>query len=198
MSFLEQAFVYIGVSLSCVDKWAALLLLALSHKQKLEKQLVIAIVITATAALVCFFVCFGCTPPIYASSKQIHSANKIHLSSLGQEAWKHAIQKARAMPDPWAEFHLEDIETELCIRYRCERLAVIGFMGVTVCLWGFPNHLRCLNNYIWLPELIKLCDLMLIAWKRFSAALIDVLAAWRLYNRASNHLIWPTVDVKQI
>uniref|UniRef100_A0A7N6FAY7 Eukaryotic elongation factor 2 kinase n=1 Tax=Anabas testudineus TaxID=64144 RepID=A0A7N6FAY7_ANATE len=34
------------------------------------------------------------------------------------ETWKHAIQKARAMPDPWAEFHLEDIETELCIRYR--------------------------------------------------------------------------------
>lgn len=28
------------------------------------------------------------------------------------------------MPDPWAEFHLEDIETELCIRYRCERLCV--------------------------------------------------------------------------
>ncbi|KPP60998.1 eukaryotic elongation factor 2 kinase-like, partial [Scleropages formosus] len=33
-------------------------------------------------------------------------------------AWKHAIEKAKAMPDPWAEFHLEDIETEPCIRYR--------------------------------------------------------------------------------
>lgn len=22
------------------------------------------------------------------------------------------------MPDPWAEFHLEDVETEPCIRYR--------------------------------------------------------------------------------
>uniref|UniRef100_A0AAR2L637 Eukaryotic elongation factor 2 kinase n=1 Tax=Pygocentrus nattereri TaxID=42514 RepID=A0AAR2L637_PYGNA len=32
--------------------------------------------------------------------------------------WKHAIEKARAMPDPWAEFHLEDVETEPCIRYR--------------------------------------------------------------------------------
>ncbi|XP_074476962.1 eukaryotic elongation factor 2 kinase isoform X7 [Sebastes fasciatus] len=33
-------------------------------------------------------------------------------------AWKNAIEKAKAMPDPWAEFHLEDIETEPCIRYR--------------------------------------------------------------------------------
>ncbi|XP_026206803.1 eukaryotic elongation factor 2 kinase isoform X2 [Anabas testudineus] len=40
------------------------------------------------------------------------------LSESARETWKHAIQKARAMPDPWAEFHLEDIETELCIRYR--------------------------------------------------------------------------------
>ncbi|GAA6214465.1 eukaryotic elongation factor 2 kinase [Lates japonicus] len=35
-----------------------------------------------------------------------------------KETWKHAIEKARAMPDPWAQFHLEDIETEPCIRYR--------------------------------------------------------------------------------
>uniref|UniRef100_A0A8C9XI43 Eukaryotic elongation factor 2 kinase n=1 Tax=Sander lucioperca TaxID=283035 RepID=A0A8C9XI43_SANLU len=35
-----------------------------------------------------------------------------------REHWKHAIEKAKAMPDPWAEFHLEDIETEPCIRYR--------------------------------------------------------------------------------
>ncbi|KAJ3607951.1 hypothetical protein NHX12_025002 [Muraenolepis orangiensis] len=33
-------------------------------------------------------------------------------------AWKHAIAKAKAMPDPWAEFHLEEKETELCTRYR--------------------------------------------------------------------------------
>ncbi|XP_053367391.1 eukaryotic elongation factor 2 kinase isoform X5 [Clarias gariepinus] len=33
-------------------------------------------------------------------------------------AWKHAIEKAKAMPDPWAEFHLEEVETEPCIRYR--------------------------------------------------------------------------------
>uniref|UniRef100_A0A672GFS6 Eukaryotic elongation factor 2 kinase n=1 Tax=Salarias fasciatus TaxID=181472 RepID=A0A672GFS6_SALFA len=33
-------------------------------------------------------------------------------------AWIHAVEKARAMPDPWAEFHLEDIVTEPCVRYR--------------------------------------------------------------------------------
>ncbi|KAM7381373.1 hypothetical protein PAMA_012287 [Pampus argenteus] len=40
------------------------------------------------------------------------------LSESARETWKHAIQKAKAMPDPWAEFHLEDIETEPCVRYR--------------------------------------------------------------------------------
>ncbi|XP_053710012.1 eukaryotic elongation factor 2 kinase isoform X2 [Synchiropus splendidus] len=40
------------------------------------------------------------------------------LSESARAAWKHAIEKARAMPDPWAEFHLEDIQTEPCVRYR--------------------------------------------------------------------------------
>ncbi|XP_074519843.1 eukaryotic elongation factor 2 kinase isoform X2 [Halichoeres trimaculatus] len=40
------------------------------------------------------------------------------LSESARAAWKHAIEKARAMPDPWAHFHLEDIKTEPCIRYR--------------------------------------------------------------------------------
>ncbi|KAG8558150.1 hypothetical protein GDO81_016881 [Engystomops pustulosus] len=35
-----------------------------------------------------------------------------------REAWKHAIQKAKQMPDPWAEFHLEDIDTEHATRHR--------------------------------------------------------------------------------
>ncbi|KAM4632235.1 eukaryotic elongation factor 2 kinase isoform 2-T2 [Discoglossus pictus] len=35
-----------------------------------------------------------------------------------KEAWRHAIQKAKQMPDPWAEFHLEDIETEHATRHR--------------------------------------------------------------------------------
>ncbi|MEQ2191120.1 hypothetical protein XENOCAPTIV_021395 [Xenoophorus captivus] len=37
---------------------------------------------------------------------------------LYRSAWINAIEKARAMPDPWAQFHLEEIETEPCIRYR--------------------------------------------------------------------------------
>ncbi|KAF7660335.1 hypothetical protein LDENG_00283600 [Lucifuga dentata] len=40
------------------------------------------------------------------------------LSESAREAWRHAIEKAKAMPDPWAQFHLEDIETEPCKRYR--------------------------------------------------------------------------------
>ncbi|ETE59514.1 Eukaryotic elongation factor 2 kinase, partial [Ophiophagus hannah] len=35
-----------------------------------------------------------------------------------REAWKHAIEKAKRMPDPWAEFHLEDIKMENATRYR--------------------------------------------------------------------------------
>nr|XP_019607220.1 PREDICTED: eukaryotic elongation factor 2 kinase isoform X1 [Rhinolophus sinicus]XP_019607221.1 PREDICTED: eukaryotic elongation factor 2 kinase isoform X1 [Rhinolophus sinicus] len=35
-----------------------------------------------------------------------------------KEAWKHAVQKAKHMPDPWAEFHLEDIATECATRHR--------------------------------------------------------------------------------
>nr|XP_046232912.1 eukaryotic elongation factor 2 kinase isoform X2 [Scatophagus argus] len=40
------------------------------------------------------------------------------LSESARETWKHAIEKAKAMPDPWAQFHLEDIKTETCVRYR--------------------------------------------------------------------------------
>ncbi|KAM9837468.1 eukaryotic elongation factor 2 kinase isoform 2-T3 [Aulostomus maculatus] len=40
------------------------------------------------------------------------------LSESARQTWKHAIEKAKAMPDPWAQFHLEDIETEPCVRYR--------------------------------------------------------------------------------
>ncbi|XP_060885144.1 eukaryotic elongation factor 2 kinase isoform X1 [Labrus mixtus] len=40
------------------------------------------------------------------------------LSESARDAWKHAIEKAKAMPDPWAQFHLEKIQTEPCIRYR--------------------------------------------------------------------------------
>ncbi|KAJ8246351.1 hypothetical protein GJAV_G00266760 [Gymnothorax javanicus] len=40
------------------------------------------------------------------------------LTESGRAAWKHAIAKAKSMPDPWAQFHLEEIETEPCVRYR--------------------------------------------------------------------------------
>ncbi|XP_061564786.1 eukaryotic elongation factor 2 kinase isoform X1 [Cololabis saira] len=40
------------------------------------------------------------------------------LSESARSAWMHAIEKARSMPDPWAQFHLEDIATESCTRYR--------------------------------------------------------------------------------
>uniref|UniRef100_A0A3Q3NJK4 Eukaryotic elongation factor 2 kinase n=1 Tax=Labrus bergylta TaxID=56723 RepID=A0A3Q3NJK4_9LABR len=40
------------------------------------------------------------------------------LSESARDAWKHAIEKAKAMPDPWAQFHLEEIQTEPCTRYR--------------------------------------------------------------------------------
>ncbi|XP_016336583.1 eukaryotic elongation factor 2 kinase-like isoform X2 [Sinocyclocheilus anshuiensis] len=47
-----------------------------------------------------------------------HSVRFGSLTEKGRATWKHAIEKAKAMPDPWAEFHLEDIETERCTRYR--------------------------------------------------------------------------------
>uniref|UniRef100_H3CP91 Eukaryotic elongation factor 2 kinase n=1 Tax=Tetraodon nigroviridis TaxID=99883 RepID=H3CP91_TETNG len=51
-----------------------------------------------------------------ATTRQASSLPKSTFNC--REAWKHAIEKAKAMPDPWAEFHLEDIKTEACTRYR--------------------------------------------------------------------------------
>uniref|UniRef100_A0A8C6UK36 Eukaryotic elongation factor 2 kinase n=1 Tax=Neogobius melanostomus TaxID=47308 RepID=A0A8C6UK36_9GOBI len=51
--------------------------------------------------------------PETASPRQYHVVNQ-----AARDHWKHAIQKARARPDPWAEFHLEEKETEPCVRYR--------------------------------------------------------------------------------
>ncbi|XP_043567346.1 eukaryotic elongation factor 2 kinase isoform X3 [Chiloscyllium plagiosum] len=47
------------------------------------------------------------TPPKFGS-----------LTDRGRAAWKHAFEKAKHIPDPWAEFHLEEIETESATRYR--------------------------------------------------------------------------------
>uniref|UniRef100_A0A8C6UKZ8 Eukaryotic elongation factor 2 kinase n=1 Tax=Neogobius melanostomus TaxID=47308 RepID=A0A8C6UKZ8_9GOBI len=65
-------------------------------------------------------------PPGDASGPFVTSQATNHCSSAQQspsphssvDHWKHAIQKARARPDPWAEFHLEEKETEPCVRYR--------------------------------------------------------------------------------
>ncbi|XP_026877458.2 eukaryotic elongation factor 2 kinase isoform X3 [Electrophorus electricus] len=50
--------------------------------------------------------------------QEVRSVRFGSLTEKGRATWKHAIEKARAMPDPWAEFHLEDVRTEPCIRYR--------------------------------------------------------------------------------
>ncbi|XP_077481969.1 eukaryotic elongation factor 2 kinase isoform X3 [Stigmatopora argus] len=49
------------------------------------------------------------------------------LSESARESWINAVKKARAMPDPWAEFHLEDKETESGLRYRYN--AITGEWG---------------------------------------------------------------------
>uniref|UniRef100_A0A3B5B882 Eukaryotic elongation factor 2 kinase n=1 Tax=Stegastes partitus TaxID=144197 RepID=A0A3B5B882_9TELE len=49
-------------------------------------------------------------------SRQLSNSPRNNL--VYKAAWLHAIAKAKAMPDPWAQFHLEEIATEPCIRYR--------------------------------------------------------------------------------
>ncbi|KAL5019070.1 hypothetical protein ScPMuIL_004792 [Solemya velum] len=39
-----------------------------------------------------------------------------------QSHWLNAIRKARALDDPWAEFHLEELEVEKCTRHRYNAL----------------------------------------------------------------------------
>ncbi|XP_068610486.1 eukaryotic elongation factor 2 kinase isoform X1 [Brachionichthys hirsutus] len=70
------------------------------------------------------------TPLLHDSAKEIchylkdrvsarQPSDSLPKSSFTFKAtWRHAIEKAKAMPDPWAEFHLEDIKTESCVRYR--------------------------------------------------------------------------------
>uniref|UniRef100_A0A8B9DTU0 Eukaryotic elongation factor 2 kinase n=1 Tax=Anser cygnoides TaxID=8845 RepID=A0A8B9DTU0_ANSCY len=53
-----------------------------------------------------------------AKTEQYSSSSSPRNSFSFKETWKHAIEKAKHMPDPWAEFHLEDIETEHATRYR--------------------------------------------------------------------------------
>lgn len=55
----------------------------------------------------------------YQNIQNKQLSNSVPKNSFSYKAtWKHAIEKAKAMPDPWADFHLEEIETERCTRYR--------------------------------------------------------------------------------
>ncbi|XP_042560699.1 eukaryotic elongation factor 2 kinase isoform X8 [Clupea harengus] len=76
-----------------------------------------------------YYICSITDDPISPTKDICHyMKNLVHnkqlSSSLPKNAfayrtkWKNAIEKARAMPDPWAEFHLEEVQTEPCIRYR--------------------------------------------------------------------------------
>ncbi|CAI5658478.1 eukaryotic elongation factor 2 kinase isoform X4 [Oreochromis niloticus] len=72
------------------------------------------------------FIC----PILDDSAKEVcsHLKNLVYARQLSNSlpksnfmyraTWLHAIEKAKAMPDPWAQFHLEEIATEPCIRYR--------------------------------------------------------------------------------
>ncbi|XP_048187630.1 eukaryotic elongation factor 2 kinase isoform X2 [Perognathus longimembris pacificus] len=51
-------------------------------------------------------------------SEQNGSSQSPASSFHFKETWKHAIEKAKHMPDPWAEFHLEDVATERASRHR--------------------------------------------------------------------------------
>ncbi|KAG7275885.1 hypothetical protein CRUP_033298, partial [Coryphaenoides rupestris] len=58
-----------------------------------------------------------CTRYRYNAVKGEWAQDQVHVKMAAQAAWKHAIEKAKVMPDPWAEFHLEEKETEVCTRY---------------------------------------------------------------------------------
>ncbi|XP_028845794.1 eukaryotic elongation factor 2 kinase isoform X3 [Denticeps clupeoides] len=76
-----------------------------------------------------FYICPITDDPV-SSTKEIcnYLNNLVHTKQLSSSlpknsftykaTWKHAIEKARAMPDPWAEFHLDEVATEPCTRYR--------------------------------------------------------------------------------
>ncbi|XP_041829008.1 eukaryotic elongation factor 2 kinase isoform X3 [Melanotaenia boesemani] len=55
---------------------------------------------------------------IYKHEPEAEPRSYSVLSESARAAWISAIEKARTMPDPWAQFHLEEIPTEPCIRYR--------------------------------------------------------------------------------
>uniref|UniRef100_A0A2H6N7L7 Uncharacterized protein n=1 Tax=Micrurus carvalhoi TaxID=3147026 RepID=A0A2H6N7L7_9SAUR len=85
----------------------------------------------------------------YSSSSS--PRNSFHV----REAWKHAIEKAKHMPDPWAEFHLEDIKMENATRYRYN--AVTGEWIEDEVLIKMAAQVRSADFFFWLWLLSKLC-----------------------------------------
>uniref|UniRef100_W5KNJ2 Eukaryotic elongation factor 2 kinase n=1 Tax=Astyanax mexicanus TaxID=7994 RepID=W5KNJ2_ASTMX len=90
-----------------------------------------------------------------ANNRQL--SNSLPKNSFTYKAtWKHAIEKARAMPDPWAEFHLEEVETEPCIRYRnIFLLQPFGKGAMRECYrtkklsnFSHSSNWKCASNYV--------------------------------------------------
>lgn len=94
--------------------------------------------------------------------KQGLSTDNRSLSLLSQATWKKAIEKAKAMPDPWAEFHLEQVETEPCIRYRYLYLSIsLWVSGATV-----QGSLRGYQEYQGFPSKIRKSNFTIILFTR--------------------------------
>uniref|UniRef100_A0A8C5E4I6 Eukaryotic elongation factor 2 kinase n=1 Tax=Gouania willdenowi TaxID=441366 RepID=A0A8C5E4I6_GOUWI len=78
------------------------------------------------------------------SPNSLPRAHYIHRA-----AWIRAIEKAKAMPDPWAEFHMEDILTEPCVRYRYSAITrdwvqdQIHIKMASQVLYLFTCHITC-------------------------------------------------------
>jgi len=51
------------------------------------------------------------------------------------------------MPDPWAEFHLEDIETEQATRYRSVSLLLLMLVLNRMC-WFMQGLCLCTVEYV--------------------------------------------------
>uniref|UniRef100_A0A674BWC3 Eukaryotic elongation factor 2 kinase n=1 Tax=Salmo trutta TaxID=8032 RepID=A0A674BWC3_SALTR len=78
-------------------------------------------------------------------SKQLSNSPKNSFSY--KAVWKRAIEKAKAMPDPWAEFHLEEVKTEPCIRYRYIFLCLC-VSGKKLSNFSHSSNWKCACNYV--------------------------------------------------
>uniref|UniRef100_A0AAY4BJ79 Eukaryotic elongation factor 2 kinase n=1 Tax=Denticeps clupeoides TaxID=299321 RepID=A0AAY4BJ79_9TELE len=122
-----------------------------------------------------FYICPITDDPV-SSTKEIcnYLNNLVHTKQLSSSlpknsftykaTWKHAIEKARAMPDPWAEFHLDEVATEPCTRYRYNavtgewaqdqvfvKMSAQPFYALTIelikCLYCLFHYRKKLSNF---------------------------------------------------